>query len=59
MESDKKIVPYNGNFEDFVRRVIDAMAQEGIRVTPETVQKIKDIAEGKTSADEIIKRKVR
>ncbi len=59
MESDKKMVPYNGNFEDFVRRVIDAMAQEGIRVTPETVQKIKDIAEGKTSADEIIKRKVR
>ncbi len=59
MESDKKMVPYNGNFEDFVRRVIDAMAQEGIRVTPETVQKIKDIAEGKTSADEIIKKKVR
>ena len=53
------MVPYNGNFEDFVRRVIDAMAQEGIRVTPETVQKIKDIAEGKTSADEIIKKKVR
>lgn len=61
MSDKKELTPYNGDIDDFVRRVEGAMAQEGMKLSPDTLEYIKKIALGEASADDILeeKKKVR
>lgn len=61
MSDRKELTPYNGDIDDFVRRVEGAMAQEGMKLSPDTLENIKKIALGEASADDILeeKKKVR
>lgn len=61
MSDRKELTPYNGDIDDFVRRVEGAMAQEGMKLSPDTLEHIKKIALGEASADDILeeKKKVR
>lgn len=61
MSDRKELTPYNGDIDDFVRRVEGAMAQEGMKLSPDTLKYIKKIALGEASADDILeeKKKVR
>ena len=61
MSNEKELTPYNGDIDDFVRRVERAMAQEGMKLSSDTLENIKKIALGEASADDILeeKKKVR
>lgn len=61
MSNEKELTPYDGDIDDFVRRVEGAMAQEGMKLSPDTLENIKKIALGEASADDILeeKKKVR
>lgn len=61
MSNEKKLTPYDGDIDDFIRRVERAMAQEGMKLSPDTLKNIKKIALGEASADDILeeKKKVR
>lgn len=61
MSNEKELAPYDGDIDDFVRRVEGAMAQEGMKLSPDTLEYIKEIALGEASADDILeeKKKVR
>lgn len=61
MGDKKELTPYNGDIDDFVRRVEGAMAQEGMKLSSDTLENIKKIALGEASADDILeeKKKVR
>ena len=61
MSDRKELTPYNGDIDDFVRRVERAMAQEGMKLSSDTLENIKKIALGEASADDILeeKKKVR
>ncbi len=61
MSDKKELTPYNGDIDDFVRRVERAMAQEGMKLSSDTLENIKKIALGEASADDILeeKKKVR
>lgn len=61
MSNEKELAPYDGDIDDFVRRVEGAMAQEGMKLSPDTLKYIKKIALGEASADDILeeKKKVR
>ncbi len=61
MSNEKKLTPYDGDIDDFVRRVEGAMAQEGMKLSSDTLEYIKKIALGEASADDILeeKKKVR
>lgn len=61
MSNRKELTPYDGDIDDFVRRVEGAMAQEGMKLSSDTLENIKKIALGEASADDILeeKKKVR
>ena len=61
MNDKKELTPYNVDIDDFVRRVEGAMAQEGMKLSSDTLENIKKIALGEASADDILeeKKKVR
>ena len=61
MSNEKKLTPYDGDIDDFIRRVEGAMAQEGMKLSSDTLEYIKKIALGEASADDILeeKKKVR
>ena len=61
MSNEKELTPYDGDIDDFVRRVERAMAQEGMKLSSDTLENIKKIALGEASADDILeeKKKVR
>ena len=61
MNNEKELTPYDGDIDDFVRRVEGAMAQEGMKLSSDTLENIKKIALGEASADDILeeKKKVR
>lgn len=61
MSNEKELTPYDGDIDDFIRRVERAMAQEGMKLSSDTLENIKKIALGEASADDILeeKKKVR
>ena len=61
MSNEKELTPYDGDIDDFIRRVEGAMAQEGMKLSPDPLEYLKKIALGEASADDILeeKKKVR
>ena len=53
MSNEKELTPYDGDIDDFIRRVEGAMAQEGMKLSSDTLENIKKIALGEASADDI------
>ena len=57
MSNEKELTPYDGDIDDFVRRVEGAMAQEGMPLTKELKQKLYKCIIGESST-EIERRKI-
>lgn len=51
---EKDLTKYRGNVNDFVRRVRDAMRQEGLEPTEETLNEARKIALGQVDAKDIV-----